>query len=155
MADLDKDLSSAEFMVGVEQEFWSIPERSGHLVYVTLFAPDGRSFMAQLDCSSYWEQPIRCLFVNPATKTVDLNFWPHGNQQFEQWIKFRPSPNPPFICWPQDRGAIEIGRHFDWQPEKQWQRQENQIVAYLNFLRKMLHVPANGYLRKSNTTPST
>jgi hypothetical protein len=154
MADLDADLISREYLHGVEQGFWSMPERDGDLVYVLLYAPDERAFLAQLDCSSYWEKPIRCLFVNPRTKTVDLSFWPDGNGYFEQWIKFRTRPTDrPFICWDQDRGGIDIGGHRDWQLLKRWQSKTNQIVAYLNFLRRMLHLESNGYLRmKSSVT---
>ena len=149
MADLTADLVSPEFQYGVEEGFWGPPERHGDTVYVTLYAPDGSSFMAQLDCSGYWEQPIRCLFVNPDTKRVDMAFWPKGNQVFEQWVKFRTlPPNKPFICWDQDRGGIDIGNHAPWLALKKWQSEKNQIVAYLNFLRKLLHLEGNGYLRQ-------
>jgi hypothetical protein len=157
MTDLNADLTSAEYLQGVEQGFWGMPERVGDTVYITLNAPDGRIFLGQFDCSAYWEQPIRCLFVNPETRRVDLSFWPDGNAYFEQWIKFKTTaPNPPFICWDQDRGGMDIGGHKDWQSLKKWQSEKNQLVVYLNFLRRMLHVESNGYLRKkSSTTAST
>jgi len=156
MADLNADLTSVEYLHGVEQGFWGMPERVGDLVYITLNAPDDSTFVGQFDCSFYWEQPIRCLFVDPETRKVDLSCWPQGNAHFEQWIKFKTTPpNLPFICWDQDRGGMDIGGHKDWLSLKKWQSEKNQIVAYLNFLRRLLHIEANGYLRrKSSTTPS-
>jgi hypothetical protein len=156
MADLAADLVSSEFRHGIEQEFWGAPERDGDLVYIPLHAPDGKTFLAQFDCSYYWEQPIRCLFVDPATKKVDMAFWPKGNTYFEQWIKFNTAPpNRPFICWTQDRGGIDIGGHADWQHLKKWQSENNQIVGYLNFLRKMFHIESNGYLRQKSSAISS
>ena len=106
MSDLANDLASVEYLHGVEQGFWDLPERDGDVVYVNLYASDQRSFLARLDCSSYWEKPIGCLFVDPQTKTVDLSCWPDGNTVFQQWIKFKPQPQvPPFICWDHDRGG--------------------------------------------------
>jgi hypothetical protein len=84
--------------------------------------------------------------VNPQTRKVDLAAWPDGNAEFEKWIKFR--ANPQFICWDQDRGGIDTGRHTDWQGHKKWQSKENQVAAHLDFLRKMLHLKSNGYNRK-------
>lgn len=148
MADLATDLTSPEYLDGVEAGFWGAAERDGDVVYVPLHAPDGRIYTAQLDCSNYWDQPIRCLFVDPATKTVDMSFWPRGNQVFEGWVKFNTAPpNKPFICWDQDRGGIDVGNHTPWLAWKKWQSDKNQIVAYLNFLRKLLHVESNGYSR--------
>lgn len=140
---LDNDLASPEFLEGVEQEFWSLPERTGDLVYITLFAPDGRSFMARFDCSSYWTEPIECLFVDPRSRMVDSRFWPDGDQTYEGWIKFRSDPG--FICWDQDRGGI--AHHPDWKALKAWQKESNPIVSYLTFLRRLLHLKPNGYNR--------
>lgn len=148
MADipkLDSDLASSEFMDGVKQEFWSLPERVGDFVYITLFAPDGRTFLARFDCKSYWSEPIECLFVDPQSRNVDIRFWPDGNQVFEGWIKFKGAP--PFICWDQDRGGI--GHHAEWKVLKAWQKENNPLISYLNFLRRLLHVRSNGYNRKN------
>ena len=38
--------------------------------------------------------------------------------------------------------------HADWRTRKSWQKKTNQIVAYLDFLRLMLNVPARGYNRR-------
>jgi hypothetical protein len=146
MDKLGTDLASPEYLHGIEQAFWGQPDRDGNTLYISVHAPDGRTFLGQFDCSNYGTQPIRCLFVNPATRQVDLKFWPDGNAEFEKWIKFKAAR--PFICWPQDRGAIDIGNHTEWQSLREWQKEDNQIVAYLDFLRQMLHVRARGYLRR-------
>lgn len=146
MDKLATDLVSPEYLHGVEQRFWGQPDRHGDAVYIPVHGPDGRIFLGQFDCSGYGEHPIRCLFVNPDTRQVDLKFWPDGDAEFERWVKFKAAR--PFICWPQDRGAIDIGGHRDWQSSKEWQKEQNQIVAYLNFLRTMLHVRARGYCRQ-------
>ena len=144
MPSLDEDLVSPELLHVIEQGFWNTPERNGNIVYVVLNAPDERTFLARLECSSYWDEPIECLFVDPKTRTVDLLSWPDGNATFEQWIKFK--SNPPFICWDQDRRGI--GYHQEWKLLKQWQKNSNQILSYLNFLRRMLNLPVYGYNRK-------
>jgi hypothetical protein len=141
MPSLETDLVSPEILDGVEQGFWSAPERDGNAVYVSLYAPDERAFLARLECSSYWDEPIECLFVDSKTRAVELAAWPDGSAQFEKWIKFK--SNPPFICWDQDRRGI--GYHQEWKPLKQWQKNQNQILSYLIFLRRMLHLPVNGY----------
>jgi hypothetical protein len=154
MASLGSDLDSVAFKDGVEQGFWGTAYIEGDVVFVPLYAPDERTFLARLDCAGYGAQAIQCLFVDPNTKRCDLCFWPDGNQVFEGYVKFRYTAGTPFVCWPQDRGAFDIGNHADWRGERQWAKEANQVVAYLNFLRRLLHVPAYGYHRKSLTTPS-
>src|SRR5262249_37085038 len=107
-------------------------------------APDERSYMARLDCSQYWSEPIRCLFVDKETRAESGEAWPSGNGKFEGWIKFRRPPH--FVCWDQDRAGIE--HHVEWKASKAWQRRANQIVAYLDFLRQMLYLPYRGYCRR-------
>jgi hypothetical protein len=141
---LGTDLASAEFLHGVEQEFWESVSREGDRVYILMHAPDGRKFLARMDCDHYWDEPIGCLFVDAATRQVIPAAWPDGNSTFEQWIKFR--ANPHFICWRQDRYGIE--RHQEWKNLREWQKKQNQIVAYLEFLQQMLYRPMNGYSRK-------
>lgn len=146
MATLETDLASELFREGVEQGFWSSPDRESNRVFITIFAADGKSFLARLDCSSYGDQPIRCEFVNPKTRQVDMAYWPQGNDVFVRWVKF--NHNPPFICSPQDRGGIDVGNHSEWRTLKQWHKTPNQIVSYLDFLRQLLHVESLGYLRQ-------
>jgi hypothetical protein len=140
---LERDLTSPEFLHGVEQGFWQLVQRDNNFVFVLLLAPDRRSFLARLDCSQYWDEPIRCVFVDKQTHAETQQAWPDGNTQFEQWIKFRNQPH--FVCWDQDRGGIE--HHPDRKGLKAWQKNPNQLVAYLNFLRQMLYLPDRGYRR--------
>lgn len=142
---LARDIDSPEFLHGAEQGFWEFDTRDKNFVYVRLNAPDGRVFMARLDCASYWEEPICCEFVDPEDRTPKQSAWPNGNQHFEQWIKFRNAPH--FICWDQDRAGI--ARHPEWKAHKAWQKRPNQIVAYLDFLRQTLYLPIRGYTRQN------
>ncbi len=141
---LGTDLASAEFRHGVEQGFWELVSREGDQVHVLMRAHDGRTFLARMDCDRYWDEPIGCLFVDAVNRQVIPEAWPDGNGTFEQWIKFRRSPH--FICWPQDRYGI--GHHAEWRNLRQWQKKPNQIVAYLEFLQRMLYLPGNGYSRR-------
>ena len=148
---LGRDLASPEFAAHVEQGFWSFVERDKDTVYVLLHAPDGRKFLARLECDNYWNEPIRCTFVAPQDRQSEPKAWPDGNAYFERWIKFKGTPW--FICWPQDRQGIE--HHKEWTALKAWQKKPNQLVAYLDFLRQMLHVPSRGYnCRNSNANAS-
>lgn len=138
---LTRDLASPEFQAGAEQGFWELAGRKGDMVHVRLNAPDGRVFLARFDCTGYWNEPISCSFIPCGSPQV----WPDGDVTFEGTIKFRSSPG--FICWDQDRQGIY--HHPEWRQSQAWQKKENQIVGYLDFLRTMLHVPARGYTRKS------
>ena len=144
---LGKDLCSAEFSAYVEQGFWKLVERDKDVVYVLLCAPDERTFLVRLDCSQYWDEPICGVFVDPVDRQLKSEAWPDGDTNFEQWIKFKGSPW--FICWDQDREGLR--HHADWRTRKSWQKKTNQIVAYLDFLRQMLNVPARGYNRRKLT----
>ena len=137
------DLESAEFKHGVRQGFWKKVEQEGSLLYVRVLAADDRAYLAQLDCTGYGEDPIACRFVDPATRQCVATAWPQGNGTFGQWIKFQDGNL--FICWDQDR--LGIGHHQEWRGKRAWTRSHNQLVAYLDFLRQMLHVPARGYTR--------
>jgi hypothetical protein len=147
---LDADLGSPEFRHGVDQLFWDLVECSGAVVYIRLFAPDDRSYLARFTCESYREEPIDCKFVDPDTHECVEAAWPRGDAAFEQWIKFK-QPHL-FICWEQDAGGIK--QHPDWRPRKAWMKTNNPIVAYLNFLREMLHLPMRGYTRQPRSTQS-
>lgn len=151
MADiltLISDLESAEFQHGASQNFWDFLERVDWLVYVRLYASDDRSFTIELDCSNYCEDPIRGRFVDPVTRQCRAEFWPRGNGMFSGWIKFEGSEL--FICWDQDRAGIQ--HHGEWRRQEAWKKQKNQIVAYLDFLRRLLHVEAMGYQRRQTGT---
>jgi hypothetical protein len=143
---LARDLSSPEFAAYVAQGFWELAKREGHIVYVLMYAPDGRTFLARLDCSDYWTEPITGGFSDPADLMEKPAAWPDGNAHFEQWIKFKGTPW--FICWDQDGRGIQ--HHQGWKARKAWQKKPNQLLAYLDFLRQMLHVPAFGYSRKNS-----
>jgi hypothetical protein len=145
---LIEDLSSPEFQHGVDQLFWELVDRSDAAVFVRLFAPDQRNYLARFTCEKYGEQPLDCKFVDEQSRACVESAWPRGNATFEQWIKFR-SPHL-FICWDQD--ASGISHHENWRPLKAWLKTKNPMVAYLNFLREMLNLPSKGYQRQRRST---
>lgn len=144
---LQKDLESDDFLKGVENAFWELDSVIGSRVFVWIFDPDTHSYLMELECSLYGDQPIRGWFVDPVSRKCELHAWPQGNHVFEGWVKFK--SDPAFICWDQDRGAIDIGGHTDWRSRAAW-KTGNQIVSYLDFIRRLLHIPENGYLRTPN-----
>ena len=141
---LAADLVSPEIHHGVEQGFWQIESQDGNRVYVRLFALDGAPYLMELDCSGYGDEPIAGRFVNDQHECVG-SAWPRGNGIFVQWVKQDP-PNL-FICWTEDR--LGITHHQDWRALQAWKRHPNQIYAYLDFIRKLLHVPSFGYSAKN------
>jgi hypothetical protein len=146
MADLQRlidDLSSAEFQRGIEQEFWELVDRQEWKVYVRLVAADGRVYVVELDCAGYRDEPIHGRFVDPATRQCVASAWPQGSGAFTGWVKFT---GELFICWDQDREGIQ--RHPDWRQRRMWTQKPNQVVAYLDFLRQLLHVESFGYQRQ-------
>ncbi|MBI3477352.1 MAG: hypothetical protein HY010_16590 [Acidobacteria bacterium] len=147
---LESDLASPEFCHGVDQLFWELVDASGIIVYIRLFAPDDRSYLARFTCESYAEEPIDCKFVDSVTRQCVETAWPQGNATFEQWIKFK-DPHL-FVCWEQDAGGIK--QHPDWRDRKAWMKTRNPIVAYLNFLRELLNLPTRGYTRQPHSTQS-
>lgn len=144
LSSLTTDLKSVEFQHGVDQRFWRLVDRSDHLVYVELFAPDNRPYMLELDCRNYGDDAIAGRFVDPSTRKCVQTAWPTGNQTFLQWVKFNGGF---FICWDQDRNAIS--RHPHWKNQQEWKKVPNQIVAYLDFIRRLLHLPSRGYARRN------
>lgn len=145
---LTDDLSSTEFQHGVRQQFWELLKQDldTETVYVRLRAPDDRSYVIAFLCNHYGEQAIDGRFVDSETLQCVASAWPQGDAAFEQWIKFKDAPGHLFICWDQDRSGI--GHHQEWALRKAWKRSKNQLVAYLDFLRQLLWIPARGYLRK-------
>ena len=139
MADTNEqlldDIGSQEFTHYVDQEFWKLLKTSEFLVYVRLFAPDDKTYVMQLDCSSYGDEPILGQFVDEVTKQCVTTAWPRGNSNFEKWIK----PDHMFICWDQDRAGIT--HHADWRALQAWKKKPNQIVAYLDFMTRLLRMP--------------
>ena len=150
MADLMtliSDLKSAEFQHGVSQRFWELLERVDWLVYVHLYAPDDRSYTVELDCSKYGDEPIRARFIDAKTRECRVEAWPRGNGKFAGWIKFEGTEL--FVCWDQDRAGIQ--HHGEWRQKEAWKKKGNQLVAYLDFLRRLLHVEAMGYERRQTS----
>lgn len=142
------DIASEEFTHYVTQGFWEWLETSGSLLYVRLFAADDRTYVMQLDCSSYGTEPIWGRFVEEGTYRCVPTAWPRGNATFEQWVKHEQM----FICWDQDRGGLT--HHTDWRALQAWKKKPNQIVAYLVFMISLLHTPAKGYTRLCNPQPA-
>ena len=142
---LGGDLESTEFRHGVDQSFWGMAHRTDAAVYVRLFAPDDRSYLACFTCENYGEEPLDCKFVDTGTHECMEAAWPRGDAAFEQWIKFK-HPNL-FICWEQDAGGLK--HHPEWRVRKAWMKSKNPIVTYLNFLRERLWLPMHGYLHQA------
>jgi hypothetical protein len=149
--DLIRDINSEEFQHGVSQGFWEFQERSDWLLYVILRAPDDCEYLARLDCSSYGDEPILGQFVDLKTRQCIASAWPKGDSVFAQWVKFEPGNL--FLCWDQDRAGIK--HHPDWRERRAWTKKRNQLVAYLNFLRELLHLPRHGYQRQDQPTPNS
>ncbi len=142
---LKRDLESPEFRHGVQQEFWRLADQTGDFVYIELIAPDSHVFTAEFDCSSYDTEPIRCRFVERDTHVCTEKAWPTGDGTFAGWVKW--SAPHFFICWHEDRQGI--ANHPEWRPLQAWGKDANKIVSYLMFLQSLLHVPQNGYQRRS------
>jgi hypothetical protein len=102
------------------------------------------AYLLELDCSGYGDEPIAGRFVNDQHECVG-SAWPRGNGTFVQWVK----PDPPnlFVCWTEDR--LGITHHQEWRALQAWKRHPNQIYGYLDFIRKLLHVPSFGYSAKN------
>jgi hypothetical protein len=139
------DLGSEEFQFGVVQRFWELTERVDMVAYLRMFAPDDRVYLLRADCATYGDEPIRGQFVEPVSRQSVASEWPTGNPPFDQWVKFKPGEL--FICWDQDKEGIK--RHSEWRNRAAWKRKGNQIVAYLDFIRQLLHLPMYGYHRRN------
>ena len=142
---MNEDLESPDFHHGVQQGFWKLVRRDNDVLYIELYAPDDRSYLARLTCDCYGTQPIDAKFVMPETLTVSEAAWPKGNNVFNGWMKF--AGTDLFICWDQDRTGI--ARHPEWATRRAWTMSSNQLVTYLDFFRRMLHLPARGYASKN------
>jgi|ERR1700722_2752770 len=137
---LTSHLGSAEIQHGVQQEFWRLEEQVEMRVYVRMTACDGATYLLELECTGYGDEPIAGRFVSEKHECVS-SAWPRGDGAFSQWVKFD-APHL-FICWPEDR--LGIGHHGDWRGLQAWKRHSNQIYGYLDFVRKLLNVPSFGY----------
>ncbi len=144
LAKLIADLESAAFQHGCAQGFWELVERKEATLYVRLFAPDDRAYVMELACSDYGNEPIGGRFVDAGRNCVN-GAWPKGDGTFNGWVKFADAN--PFICWDQDRYGLQ--HHQEWRPRRAWTKKPNQLVAYLDFMRQLLNVQANGYERQS------
>jgi len=140
-----RDLDSPEIRHGVDQGFWQIERREDLRVYVRVFAPDEQVYLVEFDCNGYGDEPIAGRFVDPENHRCLAAAWHQGDGVFTQWVKYDPAHL--FLCWDQDRLGIE--HHPDWRSRRAWAKSGNPIYAYLEFLRKLLHVPSNGYSRKA------
>jgi hypothetical protein len=140
---LSGDLGSFEVRHGVVQGFWQIERRDGERIYVILSAPDEQAFTVELDCTGYGEEPIAGRFVDPSSHQCVSSAWPRGDNVLAQWLKWDPANL--FVCWDQDRLGVE--HHPEWRIRRAWKKNKNQIYTYLEFLRKLFHLPSNGYCR--------
>lgn len=142
---LQRDLESGEFNHGVEQRFWALLERDGHVVYMKYWARDGAIYVMQLDCTGYGKQAIGGRFVDQKTRACVSEAWPRGDGTFNGWVKW--DSNNLFICWPGDRFGLE--HHQDWVAQRAWDKSPNPIVAYVVFIRNLLWNRACGYMGKA------
>jgi hypothetical protein len=143
---LDELLATPEISWGVDQEFWRFIERKGDRVYFEVWAYDGDSYVLELECDHLEVEPIRGRFVDPKTYECRTDAWPKGNNVFASWFKW--DPGNFFICWPKDRGGV--GQHAEWRPQALWRGSKNQVLQHLEFIRKCLMLPANGYLPRQH-----
>lgn len=141
---LAADLASAAFQNGITQKLWELIARSGNSLDVHIAAPDSGWYLLLLDCNNYWEQAIWGQFIDPKTRQCVASAWPVGDGTFQQWIKC--TPGNLFICWDQDR--IGISKHSEWAHKKSWQKRQNQVVSYLDFIHTLLWLPKFGYSRR-------
>ncbi|MEQ1802606.1 MAG: hypothetical protein ABL989_11840 [Gammaproteobacteria bacterium] len=140
---LSQDLESEAFKHGAGQAFWALEERRGDVLYIRLMAPDGRSYLLRLTCDQYRTEPLLGQFVDPATRQPVTSAWPQGDQHLSGWLKW--NPGELFVCWPGDRAGL--AHHPEWRAQRQWDRPPNPLVNYLDFMRRCLWVPGNGYHR--------
>ena len=138
---LQNHIDSKEFRHGVQQGFWTLLERCEHILLVQFSAMDDEEYLMKLDCDRYGQQAIGGKFVDPISKDCITTAWPAGNGVFEGWVKWKPGNF--FLCWPGDRFGIQ--HHSDWVARLQWQGEPNQLVKYLNFIRRLLWKKTWGY----------
>ncbi len=139
--DLGIDLGSAAWRHGEEQGYWRVVERMEHVLYVETFARDDLAYLLNLQCDRYGAEPVRGRFVDSRTRACVAAAWPQGDGTFAGW--FKSNPQDLFICWPADRGGVE--HHADWRALQYWRKTDNQLVQYLEFIRRCLTLPARGY----------
>jgi len=142
---LEQDLASAEFAHGVHQRFWELVEHTDAILFIRMYAADGSSYLLSLNAASYGGEPLEGRFVDFESRQVVASAWPQGNSVFEQWVKFK---NDFFICWQEDRAGIR--QHPEWRALEEWKK-PNQLVSYLNFVRRLLHLKSRGYLPPPTT----
>ena len=143
---LAQDLASLEFRHGVERGFWRLIERVGFRVYIECFAWNDDTYVLELTCDRYREEPSLGKFVDPVTRARSSEAWPRGNAMFGGWFKW--NPNELFICWPGDRDGL--AHHPDWRARAHWQKTQNPLVQYLEFIRSCLTIPGRGYQARSS-----
>lgn len=138
---LGADLKSEEFRRGEQRGFWRLVERVGIRVYVEAIAWNDDTFVIELTCDGYREEPCLGKFVDAKTHACISEAWPRGNDAFGGWFKWEPAHL--FICWPGDRGGI--AHHSDWRARQHWKKTPNPLVQYLEFIRECLTIPGRGY----------
>src|SRR5437667_5912171 len=77
--NLEADLRSADFLHGIEQGFWTFVDRAGARVYMRLYAADGRSYLLELECTHYGDEPLLGRFVTEDSRQCVAAAWPRGN----------------------------------------------------------------------------
>lgn len=142
---LEADLNSTAFAAGVNSGFWRLVERCDSVVYVECEARDGHSYLLELRCDRYGDEPCLGRFVDSESRECVPSAWPTGNDTLAGWLKWRPGDL--FVCWPGDRAGI--AHHPEWRAQEYWRSEENQIVQYLEFVRRLLNLPGKGYASRA------
>jgi len=147
MDTLVTSLDSPEIKQGEKAKFWRFLERKNWTVYFEVFAWSGEKYVMEFNCDGYISEPILGRFVQPDSYQCTSNAWPCGNKTFGNWFKWQEQNL--FICWPADRGGIK--HHPDWGAQKYWNKTNNPLHQYLEFIRQCLNIRANGYQPKSQS----
>jgi len=59
-----------------------------YLLYFELWALDGHSYVLQLQCDRFGDEPVRGRFVDPTNYACVTEAWPRGNSTFGGWFKW-------------------------------------------------------------------
>ena len=136
---LAEDLASAEFLSGVDHNYWRLLDRAGTLATFEITARTGRQVEVRLDCGGYpGVAPTGQLWSMADGGPLPVADWPTGGRASQV---FNPGWSRRFggaFYFPFDRRAID--GHAPWandHPGHVWSV-EKTIVDVLHLLREIL-----------------